>query len=123
MVMVPPGRIPRLDSVVPVVKVAVPTPVAGLGDAAAVLDDPVLDEDVELLELDEDAELPVDEDPELPCRRLSIPDMSCEFTRCRAWPLAMLARPFPRLVSADCIAEITALVAEIELSWLFASFQ
>ena len=92
--IVPPGRIPRLDSVVPVVSATLPIAVAGAPDVLVVPDDPEPDED--------DAPVALDDDElELPRNTLSTAAVRSELTRFKAVPLAMLESPFPRLVSAD----------------------
>lgn len=103
-VIVPPGRIPRLDSEVPVVNSAAPIPVAGEPD--------VLDE----LELDDGAveELLDDDDVEL-LEGSSTCCTSAEIwllTRFKAVSLAMLAKPFARLVSAWPITLMSASSAD-----------
>jgi len=114
MVIVPPDRIPRLESRVPVVSTAVLMPVAGAPDVLVV---PEVPGDLELEE--DDAPVTLDDDePERPCSKLWTPATSWELTRCKASPLAILARPLPKLVSADCMALITVSVAETVASQL-----
>lgn len=112
MLISSPARMPRLDSEAPVVRLAVPVPVAGVG--AELEDEP---EDVAALELLEPAEaddaaaLPVD--VELPdgCSALCTAATSWELTRLSAVPLAMLERPFDRVVSALAMALISVFSA------------
>ena len=104
---VPPGRNPRLDSEVLVVSGTVPVPVAGVGVAGAEFDvgaAAALDDDVEV-----DVEV-LDEPPRALCTAAD----NSESTRFKAVLLAMLARPFPRFVSAwaiTLISEASALEA------------
>ena len=81
---VPPGKIPRLDSVVLVVSGTVPVPVAGVGEAGAEFDD----EAAAVLDDDEDDEVP--EGFNAACTAA----ISSELTRLSAVPLAILANPF-----------------------------
>jgi hypothetical protein len=98
-------RIPRLDSVVLVVTGAVPVPLAGEPEE---LDDPEAAEGLEELELEVvEADDPLDvlgdddvEPPDVACSALCTAADSSELTRFKAVPLAMLARPFAKLVSA-----------------------
>jgi hypothetical protein len=95
--------IPRVCSTVPVVSGAVPVPVAG-----AVKEELEVEEDEEVDELlDDDA-------VELPdgSNTLCIAAVSWELTRFKAAPLAMLARPFAKLVSAWPITLISELSAD-----------
>lgn len=95
-VIVPPERIPRLDSGVLVVTGTVPVPVAGVGE---VLDVPEEEEEAEELAVepldDEELEL-LEEDCSACCTSAEI----WLLTRFNAVWLAMLARPFTSLVSA-----------------------
>ncbi len=80
IVIVPPGRIPKLDSGVPVVSTAEPMPVAGPPDVLVVRDvpgDPEFEENDAAVALDDD-------EPEWPCNRLWTPATSWELTRCKA---------------------------------------
>jgi hypothetical protein len=99
----PPAGIPKLDSDVFVESTAVPVPVAGAG---AELDE---DDDGEPVELDDDELV-------LPDKMLCIAADNWELTRSNAVWLAMLARPLPKLVSAELMALITESVASVELS-------
>lgn len=95
MLKVPPGRMPRLESVVLVVSGTVPVPVAGVGDEVEEAD---VDDDADALEsLDEDELLELSEVPSACWTNAEI----WLLTRLSAVWLAMLARPFPRLVSAS----------------------
>lgn len=107
MVMEPPARMPRLASEVSTDNEAVPVAVAGV---AAESDD------------DEDGDVVVGA-LELPDKMFWMSDVSSVFTRFNAVELAMLARPLPKLVSAELIAEMTELVADSELSSLCCWFQ
>ncbi len=92
-------------------------PVAGAPDVLAAPDDFVPDD----AGLDEDdAPVTLDDEPEPPCKAFWMPCKSWELTRCKAVPLAMLASPFPKLVSADCMALITVSVAAIVASGVCA---
>ncbi len=113
MLNVPPGRIPSVDSGVVVVSGTVPVPVAGVGDEAA-LDDVPEDDVVEPVA----DELVVVELPEVPCSTACMADVNCDFVRVNASPLAMLARPFPRLVSAEAMT----LISEASADWAADSF-
>ncbi len=104
MLKVPPGKIPRLDSVELDVSGTVPVPVAGVGVAAAEFEAEVveaLDEDVD------DVEVLVE-----PLRTLCTAADSSELTRFKAVSLAILAKPFPRFVSAWAITLISEASAE-----------
>jgi len=90
--MVPFGSIPSVDSDVLAVIRAVPIPVAGVATGAETDELELGDGVVELL--DEDVELPEGSS------RLCIAAESWVLTRVSASPLAMLARPFAKLVSA-----------------------
>lgn len=110
IVIVPPARIPRSDRGVLIESAAVPVPVAGDGD--------------ELEEDEEDAPEELDDDePVLPFKMSWIAADNWEWTRLRAVWLAMLARPLPKLVSAEPMALITESVAEMELSFAWACCQ
>lgn len=90
-VILPPERIPRLASEVFVESGAVPVATAGAPAVLLELEDP------EEPELEDDAaELPVDDEVELPegCKAACTAATNSEFTRLRAVPLAMLAKPF-----------------------------
>lgn len=91
MLNVPPGKIPRLESVVLVVSGTVPVPVAGVGDEAEEAD---VDDDEDALELLDEDEVPN------ACWTSAVIWL---LTRLSAVWLAILARPFPRLVSASCM--------------------
>jgi len=95
MLNVPPGRIPRLDSGVLVVSGTVPVPVAGVGEVGA-----ELDEEVPAAVPEEEAD---GDELEEPCSTFCIAAESSELTRLRAAPFAMVAKPFPRFVSAWAI--------------------
>jgi hypothetical protein len=102
MVIEPPAGIPRVNSEVLVVSDDVPVPVAGEEELAA-LDWLEVPEEPEL-EADEDAvEALADGNVESPrdCSALCTAAESSELTRFKAVSLAMLERPFDRLVSAD----------------------
>jgi hypothetical protein len=106
IVTVPPALIPSVDNDVLVVSGAVPVPTAGEAE------DPELGED-------EDEEEPVG--VELPDSTLCIAAVNSEWTRFKAVSLAMLAKPLPKLVSAELIAEISASLADKDaasLCWL-----
>jgi hypothetical protein len=103
-VIVPPGRMPRLDSEVLAVSGAVPVPVAG----APVVEE--LDEELE----DDPVELVGDDDE--PLSISCIAATSCELTRLSASPLAMLALPLDSVVIASpmaLISDVLALAAEL----------
>ena len=107
-VIVPPARMPSVDSGVFADRTTVPVPLAG---------DPEVEEPEEaepLPELDDD-------EPVLPDRMLWIAALSCESTRFNAVPLAMLAKPLPKLVSAVLMASMTESVASMEsvCDWLW----
>ena len=106
IVIVPPGRLPRLDSEVSVVSRAVLIAVAGAPGVLEVLAEPEPEDDEELLD-DDDVELP---DGFNTC---STNDEISVLTRCKAAWLAMLAKPFPKLVSAWAIPLINAAFAEV----------
>lgn len=78
----------------------VPVPVAATGTVFVGIDEEVVD----------DNGCPV-----LPDRTFWISCESCVLTRFSAVELAMLARPLPRLASAELIAPMTASVAAMEL--------
>src|SRR5580658_9380403 len=92
-VTVPPGRMPSVNSDVPVVSGAVPIPCAGAGGVLAVLVVVELELALGVVELDgEELELPFE---------FSTFSTSCEIwllTRLIASELAMLERPLDRLV-------------------------
>lgn len=97
---------PRLASDVVVVKGTVPVPVAG-----------VMTELLEVLEVlaedeDDPVELLDDVEPPDGFKIFWIAAVSCVLTRFKAVPLAMLANPFARLVSASPITEINELSAD-----------
>jgi hypothetical protein len=100
------------DSKVPVVSGAVPIAVAGEPEDVEELEEPEFEDEegdaVEALD-DDDVELP-DEG----CSALCIAAVSSVLTRFKAVPLAILARPFAKLVSAwpiTSISEASALEA------------
>ena len=63
-----------------------------------------------------DEELDVEDGDEVvPSSRFWIACDNCELTRLKAVLLAMLARPLPKLASAEPMASITELVAACEL--------
>ncbi len=103
--IVPPGKIPSVDSDVLVVSGAVPVPVAGEPE---VPDAPV-PEELELVEapLDDEEAEPPDEPSNTCCTSAVI----WLLTRFKAVALAMLARPFARLVSAVPITLMSAVSA------------
>lgn len=103
-VIMPPARIPRVDSGVPKVSGAVPVATAGFAEELLWLEE--LEEGVE----------PVVDEPVLPSRMFSIAADSWEFTRFKAVLLAILARPLPKLVSAELIAFMTESLAAVSLA-------
>ena len=115
-VIVPPGRIPSVDSEVLVVSSAVPVPVAGAPDVLA--EEPLDPDDVAVDEGDDDvSEVP----PEF--STFWIAAVNSVLVRFRADWLAMLAKPLPKLLSAELMALITEVVAEVELSFSWACCQ
>ncbi len=106
-VIVPPARMPSVDSGVLVLSTTVPVPVAGEGPEAAFA------EALEAAPPD-----PLDDEPVLPegCSNCSTSAVIWLLTRFRAVPLAMLAKPLPRFVSALLMALITEVVAAMALS-------
>ena len=118
-VILPPGRMPRLDSGVLVVTGTVPTPTAG---------EPVELEELEELADDEVEEPldPLDDDDELPdslCSAACTAAVSSELTRLSAMPLAMLALPLASSVIAVPITPIRESSAEEALDWACACDQ
>ena len=111
--IVPPGRIPSIDSEVLAVSGTVPVPVAGAPD---VLPEEPLDpeEPADDDAVDEDDDEVSDVPPEF--STFSIAAYNSVLVRFRAVWLAMLAKPLPKLVSAELMALITESVAEVVLS-------
>lgn len=112
-VIVPPGRMPSVDSGVVVVRTTDPVPVAGVAEVLLLV---VPELEVELvLELELELELE-------PCKTCSTIEVIWLSTRSRACPLAIPASPLPRFVSALAIALITEVLAESDwlsdLAWL-----
>src|SRR5580658_1681471 len=106
-VMTPFGGMPSVNSDVPAVSGTVPVPIAGVATAGAAGADALdPDDDVELEELVGD---------ELPdwvcCNSLWIAAVSAVLVRLSAVWLAMLARPWVRLVMALPMAVISAALA------------
>jgi hypothetical protein len=91
-VIVPPGRMPSVDSEVLIVTGVVPTPVAGAGEEL----------EVELEDVEDPLDLLDDDDVELPdgFNACSTRDVISLLTRFKAVELAMPARPFAKFVSA-----------------------
>ncbi len=102
--IVPPGRMPSVDSEVPVVTRAVLVPVAGEAAEAA----------LELEGVEDPLDPPDDDEPELPdgFNTCSTSDVISLLTRFNAVLLAMLAKPFAKFVSAWPMTLISALSAE-----------
>ena len=117
--IVPPARIPRLDSVVPVVSGVVPVPLAGAADVLAEepLDPEELDDDA----VDEDDDEVSDVPPDF--STFSIAADNSLLVRFRAVWLAMLAKPLPKLVSAELMALITESLAVLVFSFSCACCQ
>jgi hypothetical protein len=106
MLNVPPGRIPSVDRGVFAVTGTVLVPVAGVGEE---LDfDDVPEDDVELAGDEESLEEP----PSICWMRA----VSWDFVRVNASLLAILARPFPRLVSASCMTVMSE--SSADCAWL-----
>jgi hypothetical protein len=93
-----------------VVNGAVPTAVAGLADDPEPVDDDEPDDDVPDV-------------VEFPVSTLCIAAVNWELTRSSAAPLAMLAKPLPKLVSALAIELINESVAASEEESLCCWFQ
>jgi len=115
-VMVPPGRIRSVDSEVLMVSGTVPVPVAGAPD---VLAEEPLDSDDDALDEEDDEVSDVPPD----FSTFSIAADNWVLVRFSAVWLAMLAKPLPKLVSAELMALITELVAAVELSFSWALLQ
>ena len=113
MLIEPPAGIPSVSSEVLVVSDALPVPVAGELVALEELEDPVE------LEPDDDEDDPVEalDDGKAvspkDCRALCTAAESWELTRFKAVSLAMLERPFDRLLSAELITSISESCAEV----------
>jgi hypothetical protein len=95
MLNVPPGNSPNDESEALLVRGTVPIPIAGAPGVLAELElDDVVEDDEVVLFVDADVELP--DGFNAACTAAD----SWDLTRLSACPLAMLARPLPRLVSA-----------------------
>jgi hypothetical protein len=105
MVIVPPGRIPSVESEVDVVTGVVPVPVAG---AAGVLE----------RELEDVADALDDDEPALPdgFNTCSTRDVISLLTRFKAVELAMPAKPFAKFVSAWPMTLMRASLADVAAS-------
>lgn len=116
-VIVPPGRIPTLDSAVPVVNRAVPIAVAGAPDELEALEEP---EELELVDVEDPLDPLDDDDVELPegFSTCCTSDEISLLTRFKAVWLAMLAMPFAKFVSAWPMTLMSASSAED--AWLSA---
>jgi hypothetical protein len=116
-VILPPGRIPKVASEVPVDNGTVPVPIAGAPfEAVAAADE------LEAVDEEDAVELDDDEDVELPKRDCTAED-SWELTRLSAIPLAMLALPLDRSVIAAPITLISEFCADEACDWACAWFQ
>jgi len=125
------ARIPRESNEVPDVSETVPVPLAAALKVGAELAEL---EELDALELDEDAELDaalddaeVEVEPvELPfsaANALCTADVSCELTRSSAAWLAMLDRPLDRLLEAPNMVEIRLELAVSDWSFCCAWVQ
>src|SRR5580704_11003349 len=105
-----------VDSEVLMVSGTVPVPVAGAPD---VLAEEPLDSDDDALDEEDDEVSDVPPD----FSTFSIAADNWVLVRFSAVWLAMLAKPLPKLVSAELMALITELVAAVELSFSWALLQ
>ena len=112
--ILPPGRIPRVASEVPVDNGTVPTAIAGAPfEGVEAAGDAVVDFAVEAVD-DDVGELP---------KAASTAADSWELTRLSAIPLAMLALPLDRSVIAAPITLISEPCADEACDWACAWFQ
>jgi hypothetical protein len=117
MLIEPPAGIPSVSSEVLVVSDALPVPVAGELVALEELEDPVELEPDDDEDEDEDDPVEALDDGKAvspkDCRALCTAAESWELTRFKAVSLAMLERPFDRLLSAELITSISESCAEV----------
>ena len=114
--ILPPGKIPRAASEVPVDNGAVPTAVAGAPFEAVDVADELEAEDEVAVELVDDDDV---EPPNAACTAAD----SSELTRFRAVPLARLASPLAKSVIAAPITLISEFCADVACDWACAWFQ
>ena len=111
----PPAGMPRVDSEVLVVTGAVPVPIAGDVEEPDVSDELEAPDEHEPGD-DEDVVAALDDDNDVSprdCSALCTAAESWELTRVKAVSLAMLDRPFDRLLSAEVITLMSESCAEV----------